>query len=338
MSDRSSDVISSPIWRTSVSRLSFPVRLCSIFMCASERTSRTIVGASGRSVSASSYRTTRFLPCAFAVIMAASAHAASSRGFIACSGPSEIPTETVTLPTPGGSSSPSRSTMRPATCAASVPSHAPMITPNSSPPSRQTTSSGRTVPRTVSANSFSSSSPMPWPCTSLTRLKSSMSIIRTATGRCVRLVSWSACSRRSWKLRWLKRPVSESVCAWCSSRARICALSSASAAASAKRFASSNSSSLKPTLAPARYRLKTPLICARATSGIEMSASGSSGVPGIVLTRESRWAWLRSTGSRRRAAQPVTPSSKRTRFRMTSSAHRSRARTGMRIPWPSSAS
>ena len=33
--------------------------------------------------------------------MAASAHAASSRGFIAFSGPSESPTETVTLPTPG---------------------------------------------------------------------------------------------------------------------------------------------------------------------------------------------------------------------------------------------
>ena len=43
----------------------------------------------------------RFLPCAFAVIIAASAHAASSRGFIACSGPSERPIETVSVPTPG---------------------------------------------------------------------------------------------------------------------------------------------------------------------------------------------------------------------------------------------
>ena len=74
--------------------------------------------------------------------------------------------------------------------------------------------------------------------------------MRTATGLCVRLASCSAFSSRSWKLRWLKRPVSESVCAWCSSRARICALSSASAAASAKRFASSNSSWLNmPVLA-----------------------------------------------------------------------------------------
>ena len=38
----------------------------------------------------------------------------------------------------------------------------------------------------------SSSSPTPWPCTSLTRLKSSMSSISTATGRCVRLASCSA--------------------------------------------------------------------------------------------------------------------------------------------------
>ena len=57
----------------------------------------------------------------------------------------------------------------------------------------------------------SSSSPTPWPCTSFTRLKSSMSSISTATGRCVRLASCSASSSRSWKLRWLKRPVSESV-------------------------------------------------------------------------------------------------------------------------------
>ena len=57
-----------------------------------------------------------------------------------------------------------------------------MITPNSSPPSRQTTSSGRTHDRSVSASAQSSSSPTPCPCTSLTRLKSSMSSISTATG------------------------------------------------------------------------------------------------------------------------------------------------------------
>ncbi|TMM14782.1 MAG: hypothetical protein E6F98_03360 [Actinobacteria bacterium] len=74
----------------------------------------------------------------------------------------------------------------------------------------------------------------------------------TATVWWVRLASWSADSSRSWKLRWLKRPVSESVWARCSRRARICALSIASAAASANRFASSNSVSLNVTSTPER--------------------------------------------------------------------------------------
>ena len=122
------------------------------------------------------------MPCAFAVIIAASAQAVSSRGFIACSGPSESPIETV-----------SRADARElelgealdealATRSASAPSQARMITPNSSPPSRQTTSSGRTHARSVSASAQSSSSPTPWPWTSLTRLKSSMSSMSTATG------------------------------------------------------------------------------------------------------------------------------------------------------------
>src|SRR5438093_1469911 len=51
--------------------------------------------------------------------------------------------------------------------------------------------------------------------------------------------------------------------------------------------------------------LRTPLIWARATSGIEINASGSIGVPGTKRTRGSRCAWLTSAGSRRRAAHPV---------------------------------
>src|SRR5438132_702800 len=43
----------------------------------------------------------RVLPCAFAVIIAASAHAASSRGFIARSGPRPRPTEAARRALPG---------------------------------------------------------------------------------------------------------------------------------------------------------------------------------------------------------------------------------------------
>ncbi len=84
--------------------------------------------------------------------------------------------------------------------------------------------------------------------------------------------------------------------------------------------------------------LRTPLICARATSGIEISASGSFGVPGTILTRGSRCAWFTSTGSRLLAAQPVMPSSKPMVVRMISSAYWSRARTGVSTACASSAS
>src|SRR2546425_747889 len=91
--------MTSPILRTSLSRFSLPARPWSIFRWAIERTSRPIVyEPSGRSVVSSSKRTIMFLPWALAVIIAASAHATSSRGFIACSGPWEIPTEIVSLP------------------------------------------------------------------------------------------------------------------------------------------------------------------------------------------------------------------------------------------------
>ena len=58
----------------------------------------------------------------------------------------------------------------------------------------------------------------------------------------------------------------------------------------------------------------------RAISGIEISASGSIGVPGTKRTRGSRCAWLTSAASRLRAAQPVIPSEKRIRVRRISSA------------------
>jgi hypothetical protein len=115
-------------------------------------------------------------------------------------------------------------------------------------------------------------------------------------------------------------------------------LSSASAAASAKRHASSNSSSLKDASSPSRYMFSVPLTTPRAISGIEISASGSSaGVPGTVTVRGSRWAWFARTGSRWSAAQPVMPTPNSERLSMILSAHLSRANTGIRTVCPSSA-
>ena len=156
-----------------------------------------------------------------------------------------------------------------------------------------------------------------------------MSSISTATGRCVRLASWSACSRRSWKLRWLKRPVRESVRAWCSSRARICALSSASAAASEKRLASSNSASSNDAfladaidvehaldLRPGDQRDRDQRLRVDRRPGHEPHARVEVG-----LVDECRLAAL--------AAQPVMPSSNRIVVCMISSTHWSRASTGV---------
>ena len=47
------------------------------------------------------------------------------------------------------------------------------------------------------------SSPAPWPKTSLTRLKSSMSSMRSDTESCDPLAAVSASRRYSWKARWL---------------------------------------------------------------------------------------------------------------------------------------
>ena len=56
------------------------------------------LSSSGRSARASSKTTMRSFPRAFAVIIADSAQAISSRAFIACSGPSATPTEIVISP------------------------------------------------------------------------------------------------------------------------------------------------------------------------------------------------------------------------------------------------
>ena len=69
-----------PISRTSVERFSLPASVWSIFRCAIERTSSRLSSVSGRSVAESSKKTTWLLPRAFAVIIAASAQATSSRG------------------------------------------------------------------------------------------------------------------------------------------------------------------------------------------------------------------------------------------------------------------
>ena len=169
-------------------------------MCAIDRTVRAPSSeVSGRSSVSSSKNTIWFLPRAFAVIIAASAQAISSRGFIACFGPCAIPIETVTFPAGSRSISSSSSVRRLARPSAAASSHDGRITANSSPPSRQTTSEPRTVCESSLASAQSTSSPAPCPCTSLTRLKSSMSSISTETASCTRLARRSSERRRSWK-------------------------------------------------------------------------------------------------------------------------------------------
>ena len=109
MRSRSSSAIVSPICVMSLSRDSFPERLCSIFRYAIERTSSLRVPPDGRSVDVSSNGTTSPFPRVLAVIIAASAQATSSRGFAACVGPTATPVETVSRPTASASSSPSSS-------------------------------------------------------------------------------------------------------------------------------------------------------------------------------------------------------------------------------------
>ena len=75
--------------------------------------------------------------------------------------------------------------------------------------------------------------------------------------------------------------------------------------------------------------LSAPFSDPRAMSGIETSASGSAGVPGMNATRESRCAWFASTGSRLTTAQPVMPCPNAGRVRMISFSHSDLASTGI---------
>src|SRR5436309_1878503 len=72
---------------------------------------------------------------------------------------------------------------RVAAACATMPSVSGIRTPNSSPPRRPTTSAWRTALRVASATSRSTASPVAWPCTSFTFLKSSRSRYITASGR-----------------------------------------------------------------------------------------------------------------------------------------------------------
>ena len=90
------------------------------------------------------YTTMRFFPRAFAAIIADSAQATRSRGLPAFSGPCAMPTETVISPAASTGRAPSRSVSRRASPSASPASQDGMITANSSPPRRQTTSLVRT--------------------------------------------------------------------------------------------------------------------------------------------------------------------------------------------------
>src|SRR6267378_3401122 len=118
--------------------------------------------------------TTRSLPARFAAYIVWSALRSSS------SVPASVP-ETATTPMLAVKDGVPRNTVRmpltsrlAAACATS-PSVSGIKTPNSSPPSRPTTSACRTAPRIASATRRSTASPVAWPCASFTDLKSSRS-------------------------------------------------------------------------------------------------------------------------------------------------------------------
>ena len=89
---------------------------------------------------------------------------------------------------------------------------------NSSPPTRNARSLRRSTDAVTRPTASSSRSPPAWPCVSLTTLRSSTSIRRSASGRSMRLdtSSWRASS--SWNARWLPSPVSPSTSASCRAR------------------------------------------------------------------------------------------------------------------------
>ena len=138
---------------TSFSRFSLPASDCSIFMCAIERTSRPAVTGRRRALG-------RAVVVEDGLVLAARLRGHhrrlgagdSSRGFIACCGPCEMPIDTVIGPA-GSNSVSSQPLGEPRRQAEGAPaSHDGMITPNSSPPMRQTTSEPRTVSRATRAD------------------------------------------------------------------------------------------------------------------------------------------------------------------------------------------
>ena len=84
--------------------------------------------------------------------------------------------------------------------------------------------------------------------------------------------------------------------------------------------------------------LSVPFSRPRAMSGTAMSASGSTGVPGMKRTRGSRCALFASTGSRCSTAQPVIPCPYEIVSAITSVTHLLRASTGRSACFASSAS
>ena len=110
-----------------------------------------------------SWKTTiRPLRRAFAVIIATSAHATSSRGLAACSGPEAMPIERLTGPTGPKSDIATCSWTRSASRKASARPLVGAMIANSSPPIRQTQSPERTEEMRMPATSESTWSPVAW--------------------------------------------------------------------------------------------------------------------------------------------------------------------------------
>ena len=153
-----------PISATSLRRLSFVETPCSIFRWAIERNSarRESSVSYGRSRPPSWNTTIWPFPRAFAVIIATSAQATSSRGLAACSGPDAMPTERLTGPTGANSASPICSWTRSVSRNASARPLVGAMIANSSPPIRHTQSDVRTAPSSTRATSESTWSPVAW--------------------------------------------------------------------------------------------------------------------------------------------------------------------------------
>ena len=332
---RSSSAIASPIWRTSFSRLSLPARLWSIFRCAIERTSRPATDApSGRSVASSSKRTIWFLPRAFAVIIAASAQATSSRGFIACCGPCAIPIETVILPA-GAELDLARALgqARSRAPSASPASQEGMITANSSPPSRQTTSEPRTRPRRSSASVAQ-------------HLVAGAVAVDVVDALEVVDVEHQHRDRvvRAARARELGAQALVEVAVVVEAGERV-GLRLVLEPRADLRVVERERGRVAEALRELELVVVEGRVLAEAVD-VERALDDVAGdqrdrdqrlglvagVPGTNFARGSRCAWFVSTGSRWSAAQPVMPSPKCERLSMISSAHWSRASTGVEQP------